>query len=227
MKKVVISGAKGYLIAGERAALNLKQIVRETKKITPYYFSSLFEKDLQNNSVSTLSREDYVLVVGQYFDYKGLDIAVEVAKKTPHITYKFVGMGKRTNLFRKELNVDELSNIEVIDFLQKKDLEKEYARCKMLFLPSRQECWGLVINEAASYGTPIVATKGAGAAVEFLGNEYNNYLAEPQDVNTLVKIIDTVHSNDNLEYGLYLLEKSKMYNIEMNVRQHLLAVEGM
>ena len=80
-----------------------------------------------------------------------------VACMDSSIRYKFVGMGKRTELFLKEMgNMPE--NVKVIPFLQKSDLEEEYRRCSLLLLPTRQECWGLVVNEAASFGTPIVST---------------------------------------------------------------------
>ena len=47
-------------------------------------------------------RNNKVLVIGQYFEYKGMDVAYEVAKRTPYISYKFIGMGNRTSLFLKE-----------------------------------------------------------------------------------------------------------------------------
>lgn len=184
IKKFFLRGAKKYLTAGEKAAASLGKIVPE-EHIETYYFSSLNETELKVHRKESNERNNSVLVIGQYFDYKGIDIAAQVAKKDSSINYKFVGMGKRTNLFVKDQELEGLSNVEVIPFMNKGKLEEEYKSCAMLVLPSRQECWGLVINEAASYGTPIVSTSGSGAAIEFLADQYPQFLAEPGNVDDL------------------------------------------
>ena len=104
-----------------------------------------------------------------------MDIAVQVAELLPEFKFKFVGMGKRTAEFIADTHADQLANVEIISFLQTAALEEEYRKCKMLILPTRQECWGLVVNEAASFGTPVVSTNGSGAAVEFLFEKYPFY----------------------------------------------------
>lgn len=54
-----------------------------------------------------------------------------------------------------------------------------------MVLHSRQECWGLVINEAASFGTPIVSTYSCGAIVEFLNDKYSEFMAKPNNPEDL------------------------------------------
>lgn len=226
LKRTVLKGASYYLIAGEKAADNLKKIVGK-KHITPYYFSSLSKSELKEHRMDVNDeRKEYVLVVGQYFDYKGLDVAVKAAKKMPQLNFKFVGMGNRTDLFVKENDIEDVDNIEVVPFLQKKELEDEYVKCKCLLLPTRQECWGLVINEAASFGTPIVSTWGSGAGVEFLADDYPMLLAKPGDENSIVKALQCLDKDiDILEYSKYLIKKSEKYNIEKSVKMHLEAFE--
>lgn len=224
LKKFFLSGADKYLVAGEKAAKAIEKIAGE-KEVIPYYFSSLTEEEIEEHRVVSekCCRNDTILVVGQYFDYKGMDIALEVARKDQSLRYKFVGMGKRTEIFLKENEIPP--NVEVIPFLQKEDLEKEYRSCAMLLLPSRQECWGLVINEAASFGMPIVSTWGSGAAVEFLVDEYSQYLATPENTEELSLCINTLFLDKNKEkYKEYLIRKSVKYSIEESVRNHLLAM---
>ena len=111
----------------------------------PYYFSSLSEEEIREHrkAAENCQRNDTVLVIGQYFDYKGMDIALEAAGLSLDAPYEFVGMGSRTELFLQEQKVPE--NVEVIPFLQKKDLEQECLNCAMLVLPSRKESWGLLL----------------------------------------------------------------------------------
>lgn len=225
LKLAVLRGASKYLVAGKTASRSLQKILPNAE-IVPYNFSSLTEEELtsRENVTPCACRNNTVLVVGQYFDYKGLDVALEAAKMDPSILYKFVGMGIRTELFRQECRVDEVPNVELIPFLQKDDLIEAYQHCGMLLLPSRKECWGLVINEAASFGMPIVATFGSGAAVEFMADAYPYLLAEPGNAIELLKAIRAVREMPDSvadSYSSYLMDKSREYSIERCVQVHL------
>lgn len=225
IKRFFLKGADRYVVAGKKAAESVRQIVGN-KEIYAYHFSSLTREEIcAHAQTPTDERNDTALVIGQYFDYKGMDIALQAAKMDPEHSYKFVGMGVRTELFRKDHEIPE--NVQIIPFLQKADLEKEYQTCSMLVLPSRQECWGLVVNEAASYGMPIVSTWGSGAAVEFFGDEYPRYLAKSADSEDLLRCINLCRGSDDLaSYSEFLRKKSEDYHIEQNVQAHLLAIDG-
>ena len=227
IKKIILRKADKYLVAGEKSAKSLQTIIQKDN-IYPYYFSSLTQEELEiNKRKSTDSKRDnYIIVIGQYFDYKGLDLALEIAKKTPKYNYKFIGMGNRTELFNEKVKEYEINNIELIPFLQKNELEKEYLSCKLLLLPSRQECWGLVINEAASYGTPIVSSRGSGSGVEFLEGTYSKYLYESNDIEKACECIkEIMESKESNSYSQYLLDEASEYSIERNVEEIVKALE--
>lgn len=224
VKKMMLKGADGYLTAGVKSGESLKAAIGDKRPVVPYFFSSLNDVEIAGNARSKEKREDYVLVVGQYYDYKGMDVAFRVACMDSSIRYKFVGMGIRTELFLKEMG-EMPENVEVIPFLQKPDLEEEYRRCSLLLLPTRQECWGLVVNEAASFGTPIVSTWGSGAAMEFIGGDYHQFLARPGDADSLLECVRKCLKADNSEFSAYLKEVSKKYSIEKSVVAHLKAFE--
>lgn len=222
IKKKMLNGANCYLTAGVKAGESLKAAIGDKNPVIPYYFSSLTDDEITKNVCSDMKREHFVLVVGQYFDYKGMDVAYKVACMDNSIRYKFVGMGKRTKLFLMDM-YEIPDNIEVIPFLQKSDLEEEYRKCSLLLLPTRQECWGLVVNEAASFGTPIVSTWGSGAAVEFLGDTYPHLLAQSGDTKSLLSCIHRCLDSDNADYTDYLKNISKEYSIEKSVEAHIQA----
>lgn len=223
VKKFFLRGAAGYLAAGERAAEALKSIAGN-KPVTPYYFSSLSEDEVCREK-KTGTRGDTILVLGQYFPYKGLDVALEAARMDPGHRYCFAGMGGRTEKFLREQSVP--ANVQVISFLQTKALEQAYRDAALLVLPSRRECWGLVINEAAAFGTPVVSTWGSGAAAEFLGERYPQFLAKPGDGKDLLRCIcRCLESGETETYSAFLRTKAKNYTIERSVRFHLAALEG-
>lgn len=221
LKKFILKGAKKYLVAGEKAAQSLKTFLVD-EAVVPYYFSSLTEQEIIDHRAraSMCVRNQTVLVVGQNYDYKGMDAALEAARMDPSIHYKFVGMGKRTVQFVEAHSIPD--NVEIIPFLQKEELEKEYQTCGMLVLPSRQECWGLVINEAASYGMPIISTWGSGAAVEFIGDCFPEYLAQPGvPESLLLSVRRAIAEIPNDTYCNYLLAVSRKYTIEACVRAYM------
>lgn len=225
IKKYFIKGAEKYIVAGESASRSLAKIIRN-KPIISYPFSSLTQDEVVRNckllNTGIKREKNTVLVVGQFQDYKGLEVAVEAAKKCPEVYWRFVGTGKKHQEFISKCGIENICNIEVIPFLQKNELNREYMHCSALVLPSLQECWGLVINEAASFGLPIVSTWGSGAAVEYLtGSKYECYLSIPGDAQDLVDKVKNCLYADNAEYSEFLLEKNQHYSIEECVNAHL------
>ena len=228
VKKFFLHGAKLYLAAGEKSSEELKRAIHPKVPVYVYNFSSLTREDLLSNKAAySPNRKDYILVVAGYFEYKRIDVVLDVARMDKTIRYKFVGMGNRTNLFLDE-NKDLPSNVEVIPFMQTKELYQAYAECKALVLPSRQECWGLVVSEAASFGTPIVSTYGSGAAREFIMDQYPQYLAMPGDVKGLYQCICQCLSDEKIEeYSEFLLRKSENYCLETCVNVHVSAINSL
>lgn len=225
LKCFFLKGADQYLVAGHKTAQTLRSYI-PNRNIIAYPFSSLTKQELLDHAMQAdaETRDKSILVVGQYFDYKGMDVALEAARMDQTLSYKFVGMGGRTELFRQEHDIPD--NVELMPFLQKQELEAQYRSCAMLVLPSRQECWGLVINEAASFGTPVVSTWGSGAAVEFLSDQYPQYLAKPGDAADLLRCVrELLASPERNVYSGYLLDISKNYSIEQCVEAHTLAIE--
>lgn len=240
LKKAVrnwlISGADGYLIAGDKSAKDLRCILGEGVSICSYPFSSLTEQEvLDRSSAFSIRDQKLVLSVGQYEDYKGLDILLESATSLRDAHFCIVGMGKKQAEFDAMVKRYGLSNVETTSFLPPDELAALYEKAGLFVLPSRQECWGLVINEAAACGCPIVSTMGSGAAIEFLEDGYPQYLAEPNSVESLTVAIRkalTLDYADKRKYSNYLIATARKYTIERCVEAHarffqkLCGVEG-
>ena len=212
IKRKILKGADKYFVAGEKAKENLIKYI-PNKKVYVYHFSSLTKLEIdKNKKYKNKNINNKVLVVGQYFDYKGLDVALECAKIDQSINYKFIGSGNRSTLLTNKIREMKLKNVEVVPFLQKEALYKEFQTCKCLLLPSKKECWGLVINEAASFGCPIISTLGSGAAKEILDEKWIVNVDNSQEIYKKIKIISDKEYNKKA-----LIEKNKNYFIERNV----------
>ena len=93
----------------------------------------------------------------------------------------FVGDGElRASLERRaaELAVD----VTFTGFVQGDALLECYAAADIFALVSRREPWGVVVNEAAAFGLPLVLTDRVGAAADLLVPGENGELVRSGDV---------------------------------------------
>ncbi|MGV8082862.1 MAG: glycosyltransferase family 4 protein [Coriobacteriia bacterium] len=226
----LVGGADGYLIAGGRTGEALRPVAKGAP-VYPYRFSSLTREQLQGNAALAASaegREGFVLCVGQYLPYKGIDDLLDVARAMPEREFVFVGSGRRAFELREAVRRGG-SNVTVVDFLGADVLGVLYRRCAVLVLPSRQECWGLVVHEALSCGAPVVSTWGAGAAVELLSGPAPERLAAPGDAGSLAGVLSAVLAQAPVERaatGAELQVIAAEYSIESMVEDHVAAFEA-
>ena len=88
-------------------------------------------------------------------------------------------------------------------------------------MPTREDIWGLVINEAMSYGLPIVSTDRCVAAMELVENNVNGLIVPADDADALAKGIMHVLSADLREMGQQSMKKISGYTIEKMVEAHM------
>ena len=88
-------------------------------------------------------------------------------------------------------------------------------------LPTREDIWGLVINEAMAYGLPIVTTDRCVAGVELVENGVNGYVVPVEDETALADSLKRVLSGDTAAMGSASLEKIRGYTIENMAKAHV------
>lgn len=222
----VLNGADGYLTAGKTSVPGLRCITGLSAKVFSYPFSSIDERTIASLHPELYVRDqNRVLVVAQFLEYKGVDVLLDAIPQLPdNLTFRLIGSGPKAEQLVTDVQSRFLINVEVVSFLEPEELFGEFLSAGLLVLPSRQECWGLVINEAAVCGCPIVSTWGAGAAVEFLSHDYPQYLAEPGSSDSLALAMLRFLERPDFEkraYSNFLREKAADYTIERMTAAHL------
>lgn len=90
----------------------------------------------------------------------------------------------------------------------------------MFVLPTREDIWGLVINEAMAFGLPIVTTDKCGAGIEMVKNNRNGYIIHSDAVEELAAAICQA-----LDYSEQMvadsLNTAKAYTIENMASEHI------
>ena len=88
-----------------------------------------------------------------------VDALPEVLRRHPHVHLHLVGSGPMEGLLRQR--VDELGLMNRVEFLgwqPHDEVLREMARAEVVIVPSKQEGFGLVIAEALTCGTPVIAS---------------------------------------------------------------------
>lgn len=74
-------------------------------------------------------------------------------------------------------------------FLQYHDLPSVYRSAGVFVHPARREPWGLVVNEAAAAGLPLIVGRRVGAACELVREGENGFLIDPDDVESVANVL--------------------------------------
>ena len=224
----VISGGYGYLVGGMRTGTQLSRMF-PNKTVYHYPFTSLTCDEVRQNAAVGWKGGSRFLCVAQFIEAKGVDVLVRAMRLLPEEQLTIVGSLSNTTQLINFIEEQNVGNIDVVPFMGKEELACAYLSCKGFVLPSRQECWGLVINEAASFGAPIVSTRGSGAALDYLAGEWERFLADPGDCDSLARALNDYVRMDDVQkktYSKYLMNLSKNYTIEAMVDAHLAAFES-
>lgn len=92
-------------------------------------------------------------------------------------------------------NANLLGKVEFCGFKQGKDLLEEYQYASVFVLPTREDCFGLVLLEAACTGTPIVTSKYADGAYDIITENVNGSIIDPYNAEEFGKTIESILRN--------------------------------
>lgn len=235
-KKILLIGAVGYFSPSEPTDNVIRKYTNNHVKIMRYSFTSLFDNDILKEPLSCVERseirkrlninhEKVILAVGQFIHRKGFDTllkATNLMLSNSDVGIYIVG-GKPTKEFLSLVETGRNSrNVHFIEFLNSSELKELYKASDLFVLPTREDVWGLVINEALSNGLPVISTYNCVGAVELVKNDYNGILINSEDVNQLSKILDElIDSSDLLDsYSRNAIISIKNYTFENMAEQH-------
>ena len=136
----------------------------------------------RNRSIRDPGGRLRVLFVGKRWEDKGGAIAVEcveMLREAGHdVSLTICGLVPPSGWHREWIRV--LPEIDKNTREGEARLTQLYASHDVFLLPSRAECYGLVLCEAAAYGLPSVATRTGGIPT-VVANHKSGYLVDPED----------------------------------------------
>ena len=237
VKKSLVCLANQWLSTGVHTTKYLVHYGAKADQVTHYPFSSLYERDILEAPVSleekTVLRQELeipekhmILAIGQMIHRKGFDVLLKAAKNLdPGIGIYFVG-GEAKEEYRKLREELGLENVHFLGFQKKDRLAKFYKAADLFVLPTREDIWGLVINEALAYGLPTITTDRCVAGLELIEDGINGYVVPVEDAEALNEKIQAVFVSDLQQMGKAALKKVRPYTLENMAKTHAEIFEG-
>ena len=135
-----------------------------------------------------------ILYVGQLIRRKGLldllDAYEMLVTANPDVQLVIVGRGQLEGTLRERIERRNLHGVLLIGHVPTPELPRYYVAADCFVLPSREEVWGLVLNEAAACGLPLVTAAPVGAAPDLIEPGVNGLVvaaARPRDLASALR----------------------------------------
>ncbi len=151
------------------------------------------------------------LYAGRFDAEKGLDTLVGAMRDVP-ATLVLIGSGPMEATLRRSAG----DHLRVVGPLARDELVPWYAAADAFVLPSRSEPWGMVLNEAAAAGLPLVATEAVGAAHDLIEPGGNGFRVPVDDAPALAEALRSLAADAELRraFGRRSKELSERFRPE-------------
>lgn len=179
------------------------------EKITVHNFSSIHEKDILSAPVTEtektkirislgLDDKPTIIAVGRFLGLKRFDSLIRAfVPFDDKYQLLIVGEGDQKHVYTDLIQEFSLKNVKLVDFMPYEELKSYYKASDLFVLPSVDEIWGLVINEAMCFGLPCIATNFCIAAEAMIENGENGFVVD-DSVSELGEKIKQIMCNAEL-----------------------------
>lgn len=239
VKRLFVSHAALCFASGSFAGNYFRHYGAKKERIIYHHFTSLSEKDYLerplNREEKTLLRAELgirnrmtVITVGQFIPRKGYDILLRAWEQVEaDANLLIIGGGGEKQAYLDYIREHGLKNVTLLDFMEKERLTGMYRQADLFVLPTREDIWGLVINEAMASGLPVITTDRCIAGMELIRQGKNGYVIPAENPRRLAMAINRMLSNpEKMEaMGQNSLEAVKGKTMKDIAEGHIRAID--
>lgn len=184
MVKTMVLLADDYLAYGKRAKSYLKRLGAPAHKIKIWlndvhqsYFQrqalKLKKKRGQLLKKHRITTKHNFIFVGQLIERKGVWDLIKAYRLATHHQHKpwglmIIGYGQLALEIKNYVRTHHLTNVYLFDHIEQYNLPEYYAMADCLVLPSHEEVWGLVVNEALASGLQVIVSHICGCVPDLV-----------------------------------------------------------
>ncbi len=197
------------------------------KKLYRYTFTSLKKVEIENNMKNCrtiINDKIKLLSVGQIIHRKGYDLLLEILADFKDDVECLIVGGNITENLKLIVDKHQLNNVKFIDYKPKEELNEIYRNADMFVFPTREDIWGLVINEAISFKLPILSSDNCLAGCHFVNNYDCGMLFENENIQDLKdKLRKMINDKNQLSvYSENCILANKNNDMETMVEDHMI-----
>jgi glycosyltransferase involved in cell wall biosynthesis len=155
------------------------------------------------------NKDEFYLTLSRLVPYKKTDLIVDAFSKLSDKKLIVIGDGPEMEKIKSKAG----KNIEILGYQNFPEM-KNYMEKAKAFVFAGEEDFGIVLVEALSCGTPVIALNRGGAA-EIIENGVNGLLFEEQNVESIINAINEFEKTENNFIPLEIAESSKKFSREI------------
>lgn len=188
-RRYIVNNSKVYIASSSKAKEAQIAYGAPEKNIFVCYLTVDIDKYHRLN----IERDDIqLLYVGSLVKRKGVDLllnALALMKRN----YKMVIVGdglEKENLENLAMQLGIAQKVHFKGYVEGEELVELYSSSSVFILPTREDCYALVILEAMCAGLPVVCSKYADGAYDLIVDEKNGYIINPYDIEELALVME-------------------------------------
>jgi glycosyltransferase involved in cell wall biosynthesis len=105
------------------------------------------------------------------------------------VSLVLVGDGMQKKSLARRVTERGLRGVRFVPFVQPDALPAIYHAADVMVFPTLEDVWGLVVNEAMTFGLPVICSKYAGCASDLVIEDRNGWLVDPKNCGELVQTL--------------------------------------
>lgn len=161
-----------------------------------------------------------ILYASKFMERKFPDQLLEaylgLPEPRPYMIY--VGDGEMRGNLEATVLTHQLKDVRFAGFRNQGELPAFYALADIFVLPSINETWGLVVNEAMNAGCAIITTDQVGSAADLVRSGQNGFTIKACDISALTNALAACLAEERFrEMGMRSLEIIQGWGIKENV----------
>lgn len=243
VKKFIVKNCDMYFSSGSAADAFFYEYGGTETKIRHHHFTSLTNQDIMSSPSGTQEKTElkkilgldtnfnYVISVGQFIHRKGFDLLLNAWEPvSEHKNWKLliIGGGElESDLKEQILKSKNKDSVILMNFMEKSELIKYYKASDLFCLLTREDVWGLVVNEAMAVGLPVITTRQCVAGNELITDGENGYIVDCDDTAAATSAITHLIEYEELRTKMAKNNVAKMQGqtIENIGKSHIKEIE--
>ena len=175
------------------------------------------------------TKKKIILFVGKIIERKNPQEFLELAfffKDRKDLLFMMVGEGNLVSCCKNYISNNNLRNVLLAGFQNRKEIRAIYKISYILVVPSRYETWGLVVNEAMACKLPVIASNACGCTDDLIKNKATGFVYREGNFADLkkkfIQLLDNRNLYSKIKANLIPHIKKQNFNVTINSLQKIL-----